>query len=190
MTDVYAAIEAITVREGQAVSAVCDVLEVSRSAYHAWLARDPSVREERDAELSPLVHDIFWKHKRRYGARRIVMDLADMEYACGSRRVGKLMRNQHLVAIQPQSFVPKTTESGHSLGYSPNLLLEMPELTGLHQLWVGDKQLRPPTDEGGCRPQAVVIDHTSLFKEVSFAIWRPSWTASPGASSAGTWPIT
>ena len=138
MTDVYAAIEAITVREAQPVSAVCEVLEVSRSAYHDWLARDPSVREERDAELSPLVHDIFWKHKRRYGARRIVEDLADMEYACGSRRVGKLMRNQGLVAIQPKSFVPKTTESGHSLGYSPNLLLEMPELTGLHQLWVGD----------------------------------------------------
>lgn len=138
MTDVYAAIEAITVREGQPVSAVCDVLEVSRSAYHAWLARDPSVREERDAELSHLVHDIFWKHKRRYGSRRIVEDLADMEYACGSRRVGKLMRNQGLVAIQPKSFVPKTTESGHSLGYSPNLLLEMPELTELHQLWVGD----------------------------------------------------
>ena len=137
MTDVYAAIEAITLREGPPVIAVCEVLEVSRSAYHAWLARDPSVREERDAELSPLVHDIFWKHKRRYGARRIVMDLADMEYACGSRRVGKLMRNQGLVAIQPKSFVPKTTESGHSLGYSPNLLMEMPELTGLHQLWVG-----------------------------------------------------
>ena len=138
MTDVYAAIEAITVREGQPVSAVCDVLEVSRSAYHDWIARDPSAREERDAELSPLVHDIFWNHKRRYGARRIVEDLADIEYACGSRRVGKLMRNQGLIAIQPKSFVPKTTESGHSLGYSPNLLLEMPELTGLHQLWVGD----------------------------------------------------
>ena len=138
MTDVYAAIEAITLREGQPVSAVCEVLEVSRSADHAWLARDPSVREERDAELSPLVHDIFWKHKRRYESRRIVMDLADMEYACGSRRVGILMRNQGLVAIQPKSFVPQTTESGHSLGDSPNLLLEMPELTGLHQLWVGD----------------------------------------------------
>ncbi len=57
----YAAIEAITLREGPPVSAVCEVLEVSRSAYHAWLTRDPSVREERDAVLSPLVHDIFWK---------------------------------------------------------------------------------------------------------------------------------
>ncbi len=72
----YAAIEAITLREGPPVSAVSEVWEVSRSAYHAWLTRDPSVREERDAVLSPLVHDIFGKHKRRYGARRIVEDLA------------------------------------------------------------------------------------------------------------------
>lgn len=138
MTDIYAAIEVIARQERQPVVSVCEVLEVSRSAYHAWRTRDATAREAHDAELAPLVQEIFWKHKRRYGARRIAKDLIEIGHACDVRRVGKLMRNQHLIAIQPKSFVPKTTDSRHKLGYSPNLLLEMPELTGINELWVGD----------------------------------------------------
>ena len=48
------------------------------------------------------------------------------------------MKTQRLRAIQPKSFVPKTIDSRHRLGYSPNLLLEAPDPTGIHQLWVGD----------------------------------------------------
>ena len=138
MTDLYAAIEVIVSQEEQPVVSVCEALEVSRSAYHAWLVRDPSSREARDAELAPLVQEIFRKHKRRYGARRIAQDLIEVGHPCDVRRVGKLMRNQHLAAIQPKSFVPQTTDSRHKLGYSPNLLLEMPALRDIHQLWVGD----------------------------------------------------
>ena len=138
VTDIYAAIETIVSQVEQPVVSVCEVLGVSRSAYHAWLVREPSSREAQDAELSPLVQDIFWKHKRRYGARRIAPDLIEVGHACDVRRVGILMRNQHLRAIQPKSFVPITTDSRHKLGYSPNLILDIPHLTDLHQLWVGD----------------------------------------------------
>jgi transposase InsO family protein len=138
VTDIYAAIESIVTQEEQPATWVCEVLGVSRSAYHAWLVREPSKKESRDEELSLLIRDLFWKHKRRYGPRRIVKDLEEIGQPCGPRRVRNLMRDQGLIAIQPKSFVPRTTESRHTLGYSPNLLLEMPELIGLHQLWVGD----------------------------------------------------
>ena len=49
-----------------------------------------------------------------------------------------LLKIQGLRAIQPKSFKPRTTESKHRLGYSPNLLLESDEPTGINQLWVGD----------------------------------------------------
>ena len=42
-----------------------------------------------------------------------------------------------LVAIQPKSFKPRTTESRHKLGYSPNLLLEGIEIERINQVWVG-----------------------------------------------------
>ncbi|TWT34971.1 Integrase core domain protein [Thalassoglobus neptunius] len=48
------------------------------------------------------------------------------------------MKTLHLKAIQPKSFVPKTTDSRHRLGYSPNLLLDTDEPTRLNQIWVGD----------------------------------------------------
>jgi putative transposase len=117
---------------------VCAVLDVSRSAYYAWCERAPSLRDQREAELTPFVRAVFWHHRRRYGARRIAAVLADMGEVCSPRWVAKVMKNQGLRAIQPKSFVPKTTESRHHLGYSPNLILDTPEPCRVDQLWVGD----------------------------------------------------
>jgi len=117
---------------------MCDLLNVSRSAYYAWREREPSRREQREATLTPLVRALFWKHRRRYGARRIAEDLADLGEVCSPRLVAKIMKTQELRAIQPKSFVPKTTDSRHKLGYSPNLILDTPEPSGANQLWVGD----------------------------------------------------
>jgi hypothetical protein len=48
------------------------------------------------------------------------------------------MQEAHLHAIQPRSFIPRTTDSRHSGPFSPNLLLEMdfPTLPG--RVLVGD----------------------------------------------------
>jgi transposase InsO family protein len=131
-------VEAIAHSNLLSTASVCDVLHVSRSAYYAWRTAGPSIREQNDSELAPLVRTLFWKHRRRYGARRIASDLHDLGHTCSPRRVAKLLKTQGLRAIQPKSFVPKTTDSRHRLGYSPNLLLESPDPTGINQLWVGD----------------------------------------------------
>lgn len=146
----YAVIEPIAADNGLATAAVCDVLGVCRSAYYAWRTAGPSSREERDVQLSPLVREIFWKHRRRYGARRIAAELHDREHPCSPRKVAEIMQKQGLVAIQPKSFKPRTTESRHRLGYSPNLLLEAPEPTNLNQLWVGDITYIPLHDRTFC----------------------------------------
>jgi putative transposase len=131
-------VTAISQSDALSVATTCAVLDVSRSAYYAWRDAKPSARERRDEELIPWVRAVFWKHRRRYGARRIADELADHEQLCGPRRVARLLKSQGLRAIQPKSFVPKTTDSRHGLGYSPNLLLESPDPTRLNQLWVGD----------------------------------------------------
>ncbi len=133
----YAAIDQIAGRDLSTI-AVCATLDVSRSAYYAWRSGEVSPRASRDEELTPLVRAIFWKHRRRYGARRIASELADLGQRLGPRRVAKLLKNQGLRAIQPKSFVPQTTDSKHGLGYSPNLLLETPEPQRIDELWVGD----------------------------------------------------
>jgi transposase InsO family protein len=120
------------------VVAVCDTLLVSRAGYYAWQTEEQTAREQRDGELMPLVRDLFWKHKRRYGARRIAVELGAMGEPCGVDRVAKLLKMQGLKAIQPKSFKPKTTESRHTLGYSPNLLLSAPPPEAVNQVWIAD----------------------------------------------------
>ncbi|MCE9560452.1 MAG: hypothetical protein K8U57_00205 [Planctomycetes bacterium] len=44
MSDVYAAVEAIAQDTSLPTVTICDVLEVSRSAYYDWLTREPGDR--------------------------------------------------------------------------------------------------------------------------------------------------
>jgi len=88
--------------------------------------------------MSLRIRALFVKHRRRYGARRLASELADLGIECGRLRVARLMKEQGLRAIQPKSFVPKTTKSRHGLGYSPNLLSEAPFPQEINSIWVGD----------------------------------------------------
>lgn len=55
------------------------------------------------------VKKVFAEHRRRYGARRISKELQAQGLAIGRHQTTTLMRQQELKAIQPKSFVPKTT---------------------------------------------------------------------------------
>jgi transposase InsO family protein len=120
------------------VITICQTLNASRSAYYAWRQGDLCDRQQEDERLMPMIQSIFWDHKRRYGARRISVELAAQGESCGRRRAARLMSQMGLVAIQPKSFKPRTTDSRHTLGYSPNLLLDAPPPSQINQLWVGD----------------------------------------------------
>ena len=133
----YAAVDQLE-EEELPVALLCETLGVSRSAYYAWRQHALSQRARDDHRLMPQVRDIFWEHKRRYGARRISEELAARQQPCSRRRVGRLMDHLGLVAIQPRSFKPRTTDSRHTLGYNPNLLLDAAPPDRINQLWVGD----------------------------------------------------
>ena len=60
------------------------------------------------------------------------------------------MKTQGLRAIQPKSFVPKTTASRHRLGYSPNLLLDAGGALRPDRIWVGDISYLPLRRGGFC----------------------------------------
>lgn len=134
----YAVIGQLQQYEGFPVAAMCDALGMHRSRYYAWLRGARSVRAKEDGRFKPLIRSIFWEHRRRYGARRIAQELTAREIPCGVRRVGRLMRQMDLRAIQPKSYRPRTTDSRHRLGFSPNLLLESPPPTDINRVWVGD----------------------------------------------------
>jgi transposase InsO family protein len=136
--DVYTGIDQLVITESFAASTVCELLEVSRSGFYAWRSGEESRREERDRELMPLIGEVFWRHRRRYGARRIAVELSSRGIACGVARVARLLKTQGLKAIQPKSFQPRTTESRHRLGYNQNLLAGRAPPAGINEVWVGD----------------------------------------------------
>jgi len=85
--------------------------------------------------LASRVKEVFDEHKRRYGAIRIREELKEQGIKIGRHQVQSLMKKQDLKAIQPKSFVPKTTDSNHHFGRSPNLLLAR------HAYRIGNKSL-------------------------------------------------
>ena len=97
---------------------LCRVMRVSRSYFYAYLRRRSSEDRRRKAEAAR-VEKCFYDHRRRYGSRRLAHDLK-----LGRFLVRRLMREMGLVAIQPRSFKPRTTDSRHDKLISPNLLRE------------------------------------------------------------------
>ena len=144
-------------KAGFAAATLCEVLEVQRSCYYAWRRGGLSRRAQEDEELKPLIREIFWEHKRRYGARRITRELSSREKRCWVGRVGRLLGEMELKAIQPKSFRPRTTDSRHRLGYSPNLLLASRPPSGINQTWVGDITYIP-VENGNFLYLAMLVD--------------------------------
>lgn len=119
------------------VHTLCAVLAVSRSAYYGWLSAC-GVVDKREEEAERLVLEVFREHKRRYGVRRLVAELKAQGVEMGAYKVRLVLRKHGLKAIQPRSFVPRTTDSRHPYPISPNLLLELAFPALPNQVWVGD----------------------------------------------------
>ncbi|CCH56980.1 Insertion element IS600 uncharacterized 31 kDa protein AltName: Full=ISO-S3 31 kDa protein [Fibrisoma limi BUZ 3] len=82
--------------------------------------------------------DSFGNHRRRYGSRRLLTELQEQGFAVGRHQLRRLMQVEGLRAIQPRSFIPRTTDSNHSGPFSPNLLLEEDFPTAPGKVLVGD----------------------------------------------------
>ena len=128
-----------------AVRALCSVLCVCFSSFYTW-RRGGSFRPGPvKKESAEQVKKVFTEHRRRYGARRISKELQAQGLAIGRHQTTTLMRQQELKAIQPKSFVPKTTNSDHRLGRSANLLLDRPAPSRPGEVLVGDITYIPLT---------------------------------------------
>lgn len=61
--------------------------------------------------------DTFREHKGRYGSRRICKTIEAQGENISRYKAGKVMHKFGLRAIQPRSFVPRTTDSRHRYTY-------------------------------------------------------------------------
>lgn len=146
-------IEDIRHLTGHGIRPICEVLGVPRSSYYH--AAQPTQTQRSDEQLDDMIQVIFKRHRRRYGYRRIWEDLADQKVVCASERVRRIMRERGLRAIQPKTYVPRTSD-GRADKPSPNLLLNQPLPESPDQVWAGDITFIPTA--AGWLYLAVVID--------------------------------
>jgi len=116
------------------IERMCQLAPVSRAGFYRSLqAAHP--REEEMAVRAE-IQQIALTHRRRYGYRRITAELRRRGLLVNHKRVARLMREDNLLAGQPQAFVA-TTDTQHELEVYLNLARRL-TLTGLNQLWVAD----------------------------------------------------
>lgn len=120
------------------IEVLCQTVGVSRSAYYTYAKGQTYQPAAKKKERQGAVQAVFSEHKRRYGSRRIVKELQARGYKIGRDFVRSVLIKSELKAIQPRSFVPRTTESRHTLGFNANLLLDQSAPNGPNQVWVSD----------------------------------------------------
>lgn len=109
-------------------------MKVSNSAFYAYRRGATYRKTKRQNELDERVRTCFYFHRRRYGTRRLAVELNT-----GRAAVRAAMRRENLKAIAPRKFKPRTTDSDHDSRISPNLLKESAnEPTAAGEVIVGD----------------------------------------------------
>ena len=82
------------------------------------------------------IQKIAIEHHRRYGRPRITAQLHAQGMLVNHKRVGRIMREDNLLAVRRRPWV-STTQSQHDYPVYLNLAARL-EVNGLNQLWVAD----------------------------------------------------
>jgi putative transposase len=126
--------EKMPLADSLGVEPMCRLAQLSRAGYYRFLQqRHPG---EEDMELRSTIQQIVLEHRRRYGYRRVTVELRRRGMAVNHKRVLRLMREDNLLGIEPKAFVV-TTRSDHEAEVYLNLASRM-KLNAINQLWVAD----------------------------------------------------
>ncbi|AWM35151.1 IS3 family transposase [Hymenobacter nivis] len=117
------------------VQLLCQVLHVVPSRYYAWCQRTETTGAP--AWETAMV-DVFDDHQRRYGTRRLQVELRELGHRVGRQALRTALRRHARKALQPKAFTPRTTDSTHGKRCAPNLLLDQPKPTQANRVWVSD----------------------------------------------------
>lgn len=137
------------------VDKMSSVLGVSRSGYYKWL-KNSSLKEDR-SKLDERIKAAFASSRCRYGSPRISQHLNKQSVGkrVSAATVGRRMQALSLVARCKRRYV-NTTDSGHNLKTSPNLLNRQFEVKEVNTVWVSDITYIATDD--GWRYLTVILD--------------------------------
>ena len=119
------------------VSVMCDVLEVSRSGYYAWVHRPRASRDIDDEQLAVAITAIHQRSRGTYGSPRVHAELRADGHLVSRKRVERLMRELGLQARTKRRY-RVTTDSAHADPIAPNVLARQFTVSEPDVAWVTD----------------------------------------------------
>lgn len=128
------------------VTLLCSLVEVTRSAYYAWLKAVVSPKAKQDAEIKTLIQVIFSQNHAVYGTRRLKKVLHKQGSIVSRWRIGRLMQEAKLRCKTKRRF-KATTNSKHNLPIAANQLERQFKVEEPNKVYVGDITYIP-TREG------------------------------------------
>ena len=140
-------------KDAYGVKRLCEVIEIARSSFYAWLAAAPgrAARAAEDAALAArirVLQDPAQGGDRAYGAPRITADLNDGVTAAervNHKRVARVMRENNLAGIRLRRRV-KTTIPDQSGRRIPDLIGRDFSIGEPNRRYVGDITYLPIAD--------------------------------------------
>ncbi len=115
---------------------MCQVLGISTSGYYAWRDREPSVRAQRDEQLTAKIRHFRAESRETYGSPRIHADLVEDGERIGRKRGARLMKAEGLRGVCRRKQTWTTVRDGQRP--APDLVDREFSAEGPNQLWVAD----------------------------------------------------
>ena len=117
---------------------MCEVLEVSRSGFYAWLSRPESERSKRHRELLEEIREIHAdRDMQSYGSPRVHRELKARGRRVCRNTVARLMKTDGLAARTRKKY-RATTNSNHSQPLAENVLNRQFEQDSSDRVWLAD----------------------------------------------------
>lgn len=119
------------------VNKMCNVLEVSKSGFYAWMCRTESDRARANRELLAEIRIAFKHSRQTYGSPRMTTELVEAKISCSENRVARLMRVNGIRAIGKRKY-RATTNSKHAHPVAENLLNREFNVDRPNAVWLSD----------------------------------------------------
>jgi transposase InsO family protein len=114
---------------------MCELAEIPRSSFYAWLTRTSSARDVADAALLEVIRDIYARSRNTYGVPRMVGQLHRRGHRVSRGRVARLMRANNLIGAHASK---KWRRGRPDAGGIPDLLQRNFRADAPNQRWVAD----------------------------------------------------
>lgn len=129
---------------GFSIKKACEILKVSRGGYYEFVKRPKSKTQIAREALAPFIEEAFYANNRRYGSRRVTLELKKDGIPCNHKTVQRMMSEMGLVSYQAKR---KYRKGGKVSDKGSNVLNRDFNVKGRNIVWCGDITFIP-TKEG------------------------------------------